>query len=104
MFRSGYHGASVRDICSAAGAPHGSFTNHFGSKEEFGVEVLNQYFDYLKGLLKQAHTETLTPLQRLRWYLDIIIGKLERDGWRVGCLIGDLSLETPFTRFPVVQK
>jgi TetR/AcrR family transcriptional regulator, transcriptional repressor for nem operon len=94
MFRSGYRGASVRDICTAAGAPHGSFTNHFGSKEEFATEVLDQYFNYLKGLLKQAHTETLTPLQRLKRYLDIITGKLERDGWKVGCLIGDLSLET----------
>jgi TetR/AcrR family transcriptional repressor of nem operon len=94
MFRSGYRGASVRDICTAAGAPHGSFTNHFGSKEEFAAEVLDQYFNYLKGLLKQAHIETLTPLQRLKRYLDIITGKLERDGWKVGCLIGDLSLET----------
>jgi TetR/AcrR family transcriptional regulator, transcriptional repressor for nem operon len=94
MFRSGYRGASVRDICTAAGAPHGSFTNHFGSKEEFAAEVLDQYFNYLKGLLKQAHDDTLTPLQRLKRYLDIITGKLERDGWKVGCLIGDLSLET----------
>ena len=94
MFRSGYRGASVRDICTAAGAPHGSFTNHFGSKEEFAAEVLDQYFNYLKGLLKQAHADTLTPLQRLKRYLDIITRKLERDGWKVGCLIGDLSLET----------
>src|SRR5205809_7074542 len=94
MFRSGYRGASVRDICAAAGAPHGSFTNHFGSKEEFAAEVLDQYFNYLKALLKQAHDDTLTPLQRLKRYLDIITGKLERDGWKVGCLIGDLSLET----------
>ena len=94
MFRSGYRGASVRDICTAAGAPHGSFTNHFGSKEEFATEVLNQYFDYLKGLLKQAHVEELTPRERLKRYLDIITRKLERDDWKVGCLIGDLSLET----------
>ena len=39
MFRSGYQGASVRDICVAAGAPHGSFTNHFRSKEAFAREV-----------------------------------------------------------------
>ena len=94
MFRSGYRGASVRDICAAAGAPQGSFTNHFRSKEAFAEEVLNRYFDYLKGLVAQAlKDETLTPRQRLKRYLDIITGKLERDGWRIGCLIGDLSLE-----------
>src|SRR5438034_6010255 len=93
MFRSGYHGASVRDICAAAGAPQGSFTNHFRSKEAFAAEVLGGYFNYLKGLISEAlNDESLTPRQRLKRYLDIITGKLERDRWKVGCLIGDLSL------------
>ena len=94
MFRAGYHGASVRDICAAARAPQGSFTNHFRSKESFAVEVLDRYFDYLKGLVAEAlNDETLTPRQRLKRYLDVITAKLERDRWRIGCLIGDLSLE-----------
>ena len=94
MFRSGYRGASVRNICAAAGAPQGSFTNHFRSKEAFATEVLDQYFDYLKGLVRETlNDESLTPRQRLKRYLDVIIGKLEGDGWRIGCLIGDLSLE-----------
>lgn len=97
MFRSGYHGASVRDICSAARAPQGSFTNHFRSKEAFAGEVLDRYFDYLKLLVAQAlNDETRTPRQRLKRYLDVITGKLERDRWKVGCLIGDLSLGAAF--------
>src|SRR5437016_9882228 len=94
LFRRGYHAASVRDICAAAGAPQGSFTNHFRSKEAFAVEVLDQYFDYLKGVVTEAlNHKTLTPRQRLKQYLDIITDKLERDRWTIGCLIGDLSLE-----------
>ena len=94
LFRSGYHAASVRDICAAAGAPQGSFTNHFRSKEAFAVEVLNRYFDYLKDIVAAALTdETLTPRQRLRRYLDVITEKLERDRWMIGCLIGDFSLQ-----------
>jgi TetR/AcrR family transcriptional repressor of nem operon len=94
MFRSGYHGASVRDICAAAGAPQGSFTNHFRSKEAFAVEVLDQYFGYLKGLITTAlNDETLSPRERLKRYLDVIIDKLERDRWMIGCLIGDFSLQ-----------
>src|SRR5438270_11049850 len=94
LFRSGYHAASVRDICAAAGAPQGSFTNHFRSKEAFAVEVLNRYFDYLKDMVAAALTdETLTPRQRLRRYLDVITEKLERDRWMIGCLIGDFSLQ-----------
>jgi TetR/AcrR family transcriptional repressor of nem operon len=93
MFRSGYQGAGVREICAAAGAPQGSFTNHFRSKEAFAAEVLDQYFDYIKGLVREALTdERLTARQRLQKYLDIITGKLKRDRWEIGCLIGDLSL------------
>jgi len=93
MFRSGYQGASVRDICAAAGVPQGSFTNHFRSKEAFAAEVLDRYFDYLRGLMREAlNDETLTPRQRLKRYLDTITGKLERDQWKLGCLIGDFSL------------
>jgi TetR/AcrR family transcriptional regulator, transcriptional repressor for nem operon len=94
LFRHGYHAASVRDICAAAGAPQGSFTNHFRSKEAFAMEVLDQYFDYLKGLVSKAlNDETLTPRQRLKQYLDVITDKLERDRWMLGCLIGDFSLQ-----------
>ena len=94
MFRSGYHAASVRDICAAARAPHGSFTNHFRSKEAFAAEVLDRYFDYLKELIGAAlNNESLSPRQRLKQYLDVITDKLERDRWMVGCLIGDFSLQ-----------
>ena len=94
MFRTGYHGTSVRDVTAAAGAPQGSFTNHFRSKEAFASEVLERYFDHVRVLVAQALDDaSLTPRARLRRYLDIITGRLEADGYARGCLIGDLSLE-----------
>lgn len=94
MFRSGYNGSSVRDIVAAAGAPQGSFTNHFRSKEAFACAVLDRYFSYVKELVSEALNDaSLTPRARLRRYLDIITGKLEADQWSRGCLIGDFSLE-----------
>jgi TetR/AcrR family transcriptional regulator, transcriptional repressor for nem operon len=94
MFRSGYHGASVRDICAAAGAPQGSFTNHFRSKEAFAQEVLDLYFANTTSLVKKAlEDRSLTPRSRLKRYLDIISGRLESENWNRGCLIGDFSLE-----------
>ena len=95
MFRSGYTGASVRDICEAAGVPLGSFTNHFRSKEAFAEEVLNRYFTNLQGYVQRAlDDKSLTPRQRLQRYLDIVSGVLADDKWNRGCLIGDFSLET----------
>jgi len=56
--------------------------------------VLDQYFDYLKGLVNETlNDETLTPRQRLKRYLDVITDKLERDRWILGCLVGDFSLQ-----------
>jgi TetR/AcrR family transcriptional repressor of nem operon len=95
MFRSGYEGATVRDICATAGAPHGSFTNHFRSKEAFAQEVLDRYFTRNKEFVKEAlDDKSLTPRQRLKRYLDIISGVLEAARWNRGCLIGDFSAET----------
>src|ERR1700743_678470 len=92
MFRSGYQGATVRDICEAAGAPHGSFTNHFRSKEAFAREVLDRYFANLKQTVKQAlEGQSRPPRQRIRHYLDFITGLLADDDWNRGCLIGDFS-------------
>jgi len=99
MLRSGYTGASVRDICEAAGVPLGSFTNHFRSKEAFSKEVLDRYFAHLKGLVKQAlDDKSLTPRQRLKRYLEIISGVLADDKWNRGCLIGDFSLESSHSK------
>jgi TetR/AcrR family transcriptional repressor of nem operon len=102
MFRTGYNGTSVRDIAAAAGAPQGSFTNHFRSKEAFASEVLDRYFDHVRGLVAQALDDaSLTPRRRLKRYLDIITGRLEDDGFTRGCLIGDLSLEASGSSEPL---
>ena len=95
MFRSGYQGATVRDICTAAGAPQGSFTNHFRSKEAFAQEVLDRYFANLQRSVRKAlDDKSLTPRQRLKRYLDSISDVLAGAKWNRGCLIGDFSLET----------
>jgi len=95
MFRLGYQGATVRDICAAAGAPHGSFTNHFRSKEAFAREVLDRYFAGTREFVKHAlDDQSLTPRQRLKRYLDLISGYAADRKWNLGCLIGDFSLET----------
>src|SRR5580692_3817695 len=94
MYSQGYLGSGVRDIMAKAGAPQGSFTNHFRSKEAFAVEVLERYFGHTKMLVARAlGDETLRPPERLRRYLDIITGLLEEAEFRRGCLIGDFSLE-----------
>ena len=68
MFRKGYVGAGVRDIVLEAGAPQGSFTNHFRSKEAFAGEVLDRYFDHTKALVAEA-LDNVSQSPRQRFFL-----------------------------------
>jgi len=105
MFRSGYVGASVRDICAVARAPQGSFTNHFRSKEAFVEEVLDRYFASVQAAVSEVFDDkSLKPRQRLKRYLDIISGRLAGDKWSRGCLIGDLSLEASLQSKPLRKR
>jgi TetR/AcrR family transcriptional regulator, transcriptional repressor for nem operon len=91
----GFNGAGVRDITASAGVPHGSFSNHFASKEAFGLEILDRYFADLGTVIDATlRDRELAPLDRLRAYFDAITSRLEARGWRDGCLIGNLSLES----------
>ncbi len=94
VHRQGYGGASVRDIVQAADVPQGSFTNHFASKEAFGLEVLDLYFAKAQELIAATlRNEELAPLQRLRVYVDANIGFMKTHEMRNGCLLGNYSAE-----------
>ena len=94
VHRHGFNGASVRDIVQAAGVPQGSFTNHFASKEAFGLEVIGLYFTNAQESIRQTlRNDELPPLQRLRAYIDASKDRLNRDGMRNGCLFGNFTAE-----------
>lgn len=90
----GFAGASVRDIVQAAGVPQGSFTNHFASKEAFGLEVIDRYLADSEGLFEETLGNTaLSPLQRLRAYIDNGTKRPSCDDMRHGCLFGNFAAE-----------
>ena len=94
VLSQGYSGASVRDIVRAAGAPQGSFTNHFTSKEAFAEEVLERYFSLVRSNIdKTLRNDSLPPLRRLRAWFDLQIAFLKNAEFRCGCLIGNYSIE-----------
>ena len=94
MHERGFAGASVRDIVEAAKVPQGSFTNHFASKEAFGLEIINLYFSSSGPMLDSTlRNEALTPLARVRAYVDANIDRLNETGMRNGCLFGNFIAE-----------
>src|SRR5271154_2185874 len=95
VHQHGFAGASVRDIVQAAGVPQGSFTNHFASKEAFGLEILELYFTNSRKIIAETLlNEALPPLRRLHAYVDANKCRIAQDGRRNGCLFGNFSAET----------
>jgi TetR/AcrR family transcriptional repressor of nem operon len=90
----GFGETSVRDIVKAAGVPQGSFTNHFASKEQFGLEVLDLYYARVQSAVDQTlRNEKLRPLKRLKAYFDIHIASIESYGCKRGCMFGNTTAE-----------
>jgi TetR/AcrR family transcriptional regulator, transcriptional repressor for nem operon len=90
----GFAGASVRDIVQAAGVPQGSFTNHFISKEMFGLEILDLYFLNSQNMIDETLlNEALPALGRLRSYFDWHQTFLEHGCMEKGCLYGNFAAE-----------
>jgi len=90
----GFASASVRDIVQAAGVPQGSFINHFGSKENFGLEVLNLYYASGRSLVEETlRNDALPPLKRLRTWVEKSLGSFNQNNEWNGCLLGNLGAE-----------
>ena len=90
----GLSGASVRDITAAAGVPLGSFTNHFASKDAFGLEVIDLYRSRSEAEVQATlRNDQLPPLKRLSAYIDAARDFLDENEMRDGCLCGNIGAE-----------
>jgi len=90
----GFAGASVRDIVQAAGVPQGSFTNHFGSKEAFGLEIIDLYCRKSRDIVEATLLNgALPPLARLADFIDRGKETLACNEMSEGCLLGNLAAE-----------
>ncbi|TFV54960.1 TetR family transcriptional regulator [Mycobacterium sp. PS03-16] len=93
LHAGGYAGTGVAAIAAAAGAPKGSFYNHFRSKEALAVEVLARYG-------RQRRLDLLTEpgvpaRQRIGNHLDHLRADLAAHGFRRGCMYGNFAAEAP---------
>ncbi|MGV8917221.1 MAG: TetR family transcriptional regulator C-terminal domain-containing protein [Pseudomonas sp.] len=90
----GFANASVRDITQAAKVPNGSFTNHFASKEAFGLEILDLSFEEtVIGIEQTLGDLSLSPKERILAFVDANIATLVSHGVENGCLIGNFGVE-----------
>ncbi len=105
MHRQGYNGTSVRDIVRAAGVPQGSFTNHFASKEAFGLEVLDLYYARSCKMMRETlGNEALSPLGRIRAYVEAYRSLFRQHGCQHGCLCGNFAAEASDQSEPLRKR
>jgi TetR/AcrR family transcriptional repressor of nem operon len=90
----GFGASGVRDIVQAAGVPQGSFTNHFASKEAFGLEIIERYRAMTSANVSATlRNDGLPPLRRLRAWIDRQLDYLRANDMRRGCLYGNFAAE-----------
>src|SRR5258708_20009274 len=87
----GFNAAGVKDITDAAGAPKGSFYNHFESKEALAVVALERY-GATRRLQNLADQQT-EPLERLRRHFEFLRDEIVGYSYTQGCLIGNFGNE-----------
>jgi TetR/AcrR family transcriptional repressor of nem operon len=94
LHESGYTATGIKDVVDAAEVPKGSFYNHFESKEAFGKEVVDFYFNNgLVELRELLGNRNIPPLERLQNYFSERTHDFQEAGYVRGCLLGNLSLE-----------
>lgn len=90
----GYNATGIDAVLKQAEVPKGSFYHYFGSKEEFGLAVIDHFAErYEQRLDTFLNDEEVTPLNRLRNYLDNGLAHLAQNQCTRGCLIGNLGQE-----------
>jgi TetR/AcrR family transcriptional regulator, transcriptional repressor for nem operon len=90
----GYNNTGLSDILNAAGVPKGSFYFYFKSKDDFGLSLLDYYWEFIQGMINRYCSDiSMTPLQRLENFMDGYQNLFSKMGFNGGCPIGNLMQE-----------
>lgn len=98
--RDGLRQLTVRGVAGDAGVNLGSFVYHFGTREAFMAELIEQWYAPLMARLQPTVDDTAPPLVRLRVLLEQLVGFMLAHTGFVGHLLMDAAAgELPARRF-----
>jgi len=93
LLEHGYHGLGIQALLDAARTPKGSFYHHFKDKEDFALQVIDQYMRHVHaGLDDCLEDQDRPPLERVRRFFEMTQQSYKKDGY-LGCLLGGLGQE-----------
>jgi TetR/AcrR family transcriptional repressor of nem operon len=99
--RLGFNACSVEDITRHARVPKGSFYNHFKSKEELALHVIDLYVEAAPNDI--LGNIAIAPLKRLKQHFTLLAQVFVDSGFQRGCLLGNFVSELA-DHSPVVQQ
>jgi AcrR family transcriptional regulator len=90
----GYTGTGFREVIELTGAPRGSIYHHFpGGKAELAAEAVDFAGSMARGAIDSALADG-DPRAALRAFVDLWRAEFERSGYRAGCPIAAVAVET----------
>jgi TetR/AcrR family transcriptional repressor of nem operon len=93
LLKHGYHDLGIQALLEATETPKGSFYHHFRDKEDFALQVIEQYMGYVHaGLDACLGDESRPPLRRVRRFFEMTLQSYKKEGY-LGCLLGGLGQE-----------
>lgn len=93
LLEHGYHGLGIHAVLEAARVPKGSFYHHFRDKEDFALQVIDEYMRNVHAGLDECLGDTgRPPLDRMRHFFETIRESYGQEGY-LGCLLGGLGQE-----------
>jgi len=94
LTEKGFSATGIDEILRRVGVPKGSFYHYFGSKEAFGVELIENYANYFaRKLDRWLLDESYPALERIAHFVADARAGMQRHGFRRGCVIGNLGQE-----------
>ena len=90
----GFHNTSVDDILRECGVGKGNLYYYFKSKEEFGLAIIDHFAERFEQRLDTfLNDNEVTPLNRIRNFLESAQTRVVQNQCSKGCLIGNLGQE-----------
>jgi TetR/AcrR family transcriptional repressor of nem operon len=93
LLRHGYHDLGLQALLQETGTPKGSFYHHFRDKEDFALQVIDEYMKHVRAALDACLGDaSRPPLVRVRGFFEQVQKSYRSEGY-LGCLLGGLGQE-----------
>lgn len=94
IWKKGYNHTGLQEILTTAGLPKGSFYHYFKNKEDFGLSLIDYYWDNLTVPdIKRLTDAFRDPKERLTEFFSGTLANAKIHQCSKGCLIGNLAQE-----------